>query len=1744
MNISNYLITELISESKKTLIYKGKNKINQNSVIIKMLVSDNPQAKEEDLKHEFEILSNLKSERVIKTYGLETIDGQLALILENFTGDLLKTAIIKKTPDLRSTIRIAMELAQGLGEIHHQHIIYKDVKPENILVNVDTLQVKYIDFGISTQLSREVQQMVNPSMLEGTLAYISPEQTGRMNRPLDYRTDLYSLGVTLYQLFTKKVPFEFDNPMELIHAHIAKSPMPPDEVDPTLPRAISNIILKCMAKEAEERYQSAFGLKNDLEACLNQLNDKGAIDVFLVGQNDIYDHFHIPSKLYGREKEIQHLYKNFQEITSGKAKLLNVKGYSGIGKTSLVNEVQQPLIRKEGYFIRGKFDLFKRDIPYLGFIQALQDLVRQILTESDEQLDYWKIKITKALGDNSKVICDVIHELKLLIGEPADVPVLPPKESENRFNYTLSNFIDAFCEWDHPLVMFLDDLQWADANSLRFIEYFMTDLSHKNFLLIGAYRDNEVDPHHPLIMTIDNLKKFGTSVDELEILPLELKSVEEIIQDTFHSSHSDILELSRLVYQKTRGNPFFINQFLKDLYKKNLFNFDAANQNWTADLMQIEKMEVTDNVADLMSKKLKEFGTATQYSLKIGAAIGQIFNLQTLATIQKITSDQIRKDLLPALHEELIFKILEEQSLDSSAISYSFQHDRIRQAAFNLITPEEKSSLHYRIGKALLQNTPPDQLDDSIIDIVNQLNAGKECVVEPQEKLLLAKLNLTAGKKAQHSTAFMLAASYFSVGIEMLEKDSWQSQYELTFELYSYAAFCEQLIENHARAEMLFNKAAQNARTLREKGNLYIEKMTPYGLVHYQKAIADGTEALKLFGLTMPTSMMKLEFIKEILKIKWQLLFKDPESIKNLPILTDEQIKVIIGIYSSIIYPTYGSSLIAPIMALRCATLTLKHGLTEQGLYSLVCYGVVAGSDLLKDYRTCYEFGKVALELIDLFPRNRVTIDTIYITYLITQRWGRHVKELIDPLIKTARLELETGNLPRTASIYLSVSIYSFRSGKPIEEILNEIDHFFYESEKYHFKFGIETWIIMRQLCLALQGLTQYPTESYPAGPFPKERANLFNEILKGELSPTFNYAQNVWNVYLSYLHEQYDQALPFAKKLLNGRHTFVNYPLWDTFYFYYALTLCAISIRDKNYKYRNELNKLQKLISAWAKACSVNFQHQFLLLSAEIAQIEGKKDLALDFYENALKEAKANGFLHEEALIYERLGKFYLSMQKESIANFYLQEAFNGYSKWGATYKANLLRQQFPSLLSTSSFVLPDKGSTQRITQTQRGDTLTFKTTASTTSDQYDINTIIEIFHVISKEIELNKLIQTAMHMIMINAGADKAFLILDHNGKLLVQAELLSSQAQATILDNIPLKQRQDQLCAAAVSFVARSKEPLILNDATHEGNYTTDPYVLAQKPQSIAIFPLIQQEKLVGILYLDNHQLKNVFTESRTNMLSMISTQIAISIENAKFYAELESKVDDRTKELKIKNEKINEAMHQLQSMQEQLIRQEKLKEREMIKNKFGKYIPNPMVLEQIADKDVELGGEEKEVTVLFCDIRNFTSISENLTPKQVVDVLNRFFTDMIDIIRRHHGIVDKFIGDAVMAIFGALETDPQQAKNAVEASLEIQQRMKTFNEDINIDLQIKVGVGINTGKALLGNIGSDERLEYTVIGDTVNVASRVESLNKELNTSILITESTFSQLDSSFKTKNKGKVAVKGKAHEIQVYEIYE
>ncbi|MEG4852559.1 AAA family ATPase [Microcoleus sp. B5-D4] len=1705
LSIPGVAVQTLLYESVNSLVYRAIREADKGPIILKLLKESYPTPQElVRYRTEYRITQELKEAGVVQVYDLQKYQNSLVMFVEDFGGESLTIWMQQRKFSLKEFLQIAIATTEALGKIHSANIIHKDINPSNIVYNAETKQLKIIDFGISTQLTRETPTLKNPNILEGTLAYISPEQTGRMNRTLDYRTDFYSLGITFYELLTGKLPFETEDPLELVHCHIARQPLTPHEIKPEIPLIVSQIVSKLMAKNAENRYQTALGLKHDLERCLVLLQATGNIELFGLGTRDITDRFLIPEKLYGRETEVDDLLAAFERVSTGSAEMMLVAGLSGIGKTAVVNEVHKPIARQRGYFIKGKYDQFQRNIPFSAFVQAFRELMGQLLSESDAQLHRWKTMILTAVGSRGQVLIEVIPELEHIIGAQSPALELSGSAAQNRFNLLMQKFVQVFTQAEHPLVMFLDDLQWADSASLKLLQLLMEDTGH--LLVLGAYRDNEVSPAHPFMLTVDEIVKSGAVVNTITLQPLSLAYLNQLVADTLICNLSFAGPLTELVYQKTKGNPFFSTQFLKSLYEDGQIIFDWDLGHWQCDIAQARLTHASD-VVEFMAAQLQKLPKETQNVLKLAACIGAQFDLDTLAIVSEQLPEQTASALWKALQEGLIRLIKEgynflqtDAQYPTESVAnpiYKFLHDRVQQAAYSLIPENKKKATHLKIGQLLLHKYSDIEREEKLFDIVGHLNQGIELINQLSEREALALLNLEAGGKARNSTAYAAAMVYLQTGIELLTANCWLLQYELTLNLYVAATEAAYLNADFEGMEQMAALVLQEAKTILDKIKIYeIQIATHAAQGKMLEAIAVGRDALRLLGIDLPSEPDKATIGKALQALASQLQGRQIEQLLDLPLMTNPQNRAAMQLLRMLGAPVFQAMPgLLPLVTSTMVSLSLSFGNAPASTVGYAMHGMVLCAFLGKG-ETGYAFGKLALSLLDRFNVPELKSMILFVFSCFIQHHQEALWATVPTLKDGYTAGMETGDF-LYAGYNITIYFYAnFFGGVELDNWGAELADYSTALDRVKQYSAQDDLDMMRQ---TVQNLTECVSQpDCLIGTAYDETVIIPKRYHNNEFTAlAFIYINKLL---LAYSFGNYSAAIYHITQVNSYLMAVSGSVYFPIFPFYAALTHLALfptQLEIEQVEIIAQVQTHQTTLQQWAENAPMNYLHKWYLVEAERYRVLGNKAEAIEMYDRAISLAKENLFLNEEALANELAAKFYLEWGKEKFAQLYMIEAYYCYVQWGATAKVRDLETRYPQLLKPIQSPNKNTKTTATVTTTGSGSNL-------------DITTVMKASQAISGEIRLDHLMSSLMKILMESAGAQRGYLILSYQGTLLIEAEGTINSEQVTVLQSISVETCQE-LSSAIVNYVARTQESVVLDDAVREGQFTNDPYIQKNQPKSILCVPLINQSQIVSIVYLENNLTAGAFTPERVELLKVLSGQAAISIQNSKLYTEV--------RENETRLAQLNKA--------------------------YERFVPSQFLqfLEKSSIIDVELGDQvQLEMSVLFSDIRDFTTLSETMTPEDNFKFINSYLSRMEPVINTNNGFIDKYIGDAIMALFSG------EADNAVNAGIAMLHRLVEYNQirANSGNAPIQIGIGINTGSLMLGTVGGQNRMDGTVISDAVNLASRVEGLTKNYGVSLLITQETYSRLEnpSKYAIRTLDTVKVKGKSELVTVYEVFD
>lgn len=1616
VNIPGYQIGSKIYEGNKTIIYNGIRLNDGISVLLKFLYADYPDLNDIDkLKKQYILNQQIHSNNIIKIYSIEYYEKTPILILEYFGGESLNNIFnSSKKIKLIDFLEIAVEISQGLIDIHNNNIIHKTIIPSHIIVNMKDKIAKLTGFENSTLFSEGINSLDKITELETMLNYISPEQTGRMNSSIDYRTDFYSLGVVFYELLTGFLPFKAEDNSGMIHCHLAVKPIAPVEMDSNIPQAISDIIMKLMEKMPDNRYQSAVSLKWDLEKCKNLLEITGSISNFEIAKRDISSVFEIPDKLYGRDQEIKLLKSAFKQINLTQKEIIMISGYSGVGKSELVNKFKTSIKNQPGYFISGKFDQFCNDIPS-ALIYSFNDLIRQILSENKEQVESWKRKLLNALGANGQVIIDIVPEVEKLIGKQKQAIEVSPQETKNRFYKVFKDFVKTFCELEHPLIIFWDDLQWADLSSLKLMETLISDFEIKNILFIGAYRYNEVDELHPLRLTINTIQNNNILVNTIFLKPLKSVYITQFISDTFHCNVEEAAALSKISMKKTDGNPFFLGQFLYLLYKEQLIWFDKKEWRWQWNLSEITKVNITENVVELINSRISKFDKSTFEILKLAACIGSSFDFNLLSVLSKIilknTNDDIQYAIYEALKESIILPAFNNNYINETGkpiqTNYIFLHDRIQQAIYSLIDEDQKKEIHLKIGKLMLSNDDWLKQEGNILDIVTQLNLGIDLIKNTSEIFQIAELELMAGKFAKKSTAYDTAYKYILIGINLVEPLGWQTSYELIHSLYVQAAEIACLNGDYEAVERYTEIALANSQTDLDEIELYEIKMISYTAQNKKSEVLDtALFVLKLLGMNFPKNPRITHVLASFIKTKVMLIGKQPDSLIELPQMTNLFLCAALRIMVKMGMSTY---MLDPnlflLITLKAVRLYLRHGNLNSSPIGYAAYGMLLCS--IGDIDSGYKFGQLALELLDKFDEKEYKAQTYVLINCFINPWRQDINSTLSKYIDAYNMGLETGNINYACTSACLHSISSYYSGKNLANLEVEMSDFSKIMHKLKNEEAFVTQSIFQQ---AVQNLIGSSENTYHL------KGRVYDEdemIIKHENSKDIGTLCSVYlnKAILSYLFYEYDDAIKISKIAgsyldgVTGTLSFSIYYFYNTLIMISCFERCSSLFEKKQIMFKISSN--EKKLKKWSQHAPDNFLHKFYLIKAEKARILGKTYDAIYFYEKAIKTAAENNYIQDEALSNELAAKFYLSMENKRIAKIYFEQSIYCYNLWGAKAKANHIIKSYNQLLNLH------KVSNQIINDTN----ITLNKKLSNPIG-LDIAAIIKTTHTISGEIKLEELLKKLLYILLENAGAQRICYLIKREEKYVILAEGNIADNQIEVMKEEDLESNLD-LPKKIIYYVIHSKDTIILNSSSISEKFVTDTYITEKNPKSVMCMPVLNKGNLIGILYLENSLIEGAFDNERIEIIKIISSQLAISLENAILYNDLERS----EKQLREHHDKLEELIEKRTTkLKEEIIerkRAEKLLE-EMASHDYLTGLANRKLFQSQLSYSLEFSkANSLSLAILFIDLDGFKAINDSFGHDCGDIVLKTIAERLLKTVRKFD-LVSRFGGDEFVII----------------------------------------------------------------------------------------------------------------------------
>lgn len=1479
--VPGYRLGARLHDGGSTLVYRAIRDAGSRPVVLKLLRQEALSRENlASLQHEFALLQRLDSDHVVHALTLDRSGAAPCLVLEDCGGEALDRILARNAATLGQSLELAIGITRGLVAIHDAGIIHKDINPSNILHDPASGMVKVMDFNIATTMNRENATLSAPGVVPGTLAYMSPEQTGRMNRALDYRTDLYSLGATLYELLTGRPLFVVTEPIEWFHCHIARTPLAPADISPGVPRVVSDLVMKLLAKTAEDRYQSARGLLSDLQACRDQYRENHDIRPFPLALRDVPERFRIPQKLYGREADVAALMTAFDHAYD-KVSLALVAGPSGMGKSSLIRELYRPVTARHGYFIVGKFDLLQRDVPYGGLVQALRDLIQQVLTESAERVALWKARILADVGDNTGLLTGLIPDLELIVGPQPRVPEAPALEAEQRFRLTLFSFMRVFSRADHPLVLVLDDLQWADSSTMRLADLLVDQMEGDRLLVVGAFRDNEITPDHPLIPVLTNIDQTDVVVTRINVGPLGHDHLCQLLADTFRTGTDEVASLARLVVRKTEGNPFFVDAFLEEQHRQGTIAFDASRGRWTWDLERMEQQRITDNVAGLMTHKLQSLAPATRQVLQHAACVGGRFPLALLVELTGDTPARVVEHLRPALDDGMITAVKDRYQLtelvqngvsDSLTVELVFSHDRIQETAYALVSPGDQARAHLRIGRWLRASAGDSARDEALFAIVNHLNIATALMTDPEERLQLARLNMLAGRRARQAASYPIAFSHFRRAIALAGDNPWRDHYPLALEMYAAAAEAAAAVADHTALDQLVNTGQEQARDLLDSIPFHEILITHcVGRGELERAIALAKPILAALGHHYPAGRpRKLHVILRFLGLKRRLARMTMARLRALPDCDDPRQLAAARIGASIgSAAMFAEPMLLPLMVIRSVEMTLDYG---HNPHSVGGYGIVGMmyASSLGDARTGLELGQLSLELSRRFPDAHHQGRALHIFGALVQHWGEPLANTFAPLREASRLCLESGDFEYAIHAANLHGEHLYLQGEDLDRAEQQTAADLATFRALHQGPQLHHLEARLQGIHNLQGLNDNPARLAGASydidvMMPRHRATRDGAMIAHIRSK---------QLLLQY-HFRADADARGSIAELQGNSADI-----DGFYggswtlFLSALVCLRFAGQAGGVNRLRWLRKAawcQRKLNAFARGNPDNFRNKVHLVAAEKLRVQGREFEAHAQFDRSEAWAGQQNFLHEQALANELCGQMHLAAGRQTLGEPYLRRACQLYRRWGALAKVRDIETRFPQLSMDKA---PETPGTTRVTPL----------------DSIDLTSLMKALKAIASEQIHSRMVATIIRIALEFAGAQRGILVLrDADGSLCIEAEASVDQDTPKILQSLPLAQSQ-ALSQATVNYVSRTGEGVVIHDALatagavpglHRETYVTDNQV-----RSVLCLPIKtgseDQTALMGLLYLENNRASNCFTDDRFGALEIICIAAAGRLE----------------------------------------------------------------------------------------------------------------------------------------------------------------------------------------------------------------------------------------------------------------------
>jgi predicted ATPase/class 3 adenylate cyclase/tRNA A-37 threonylcarbamoyl transferase component Bud32 len=1702
MRIVGYSALESVpTQSAGSVVYRATRDVDGTPVVLKTPRGRPTRVVRDRFSRERDVLLHVAGPGVIACLAIEEHDGAPVLVLGDRGLRSLDHQLRGHPLPVAHALVVARGIADALARVHAKQVVHKDVNPTNVLVSSDGRDVVLIDFGIASRVSRERATGASAEVLEGTLSYLAPEQSGRMNRSVDWRSDLYALGATLYEMITGRPPFSEAEPLAMVHAHIARTPPTPTDLQPRIPAVVSGIVMRLLHKSAEDRYQSADGLSADLSRCIAALETGAPLESFPLGTADVRRALEPSPRLYGRALEMALLERAFDRVKAGAVEIVRVSGEPGVGKTALVLELRERITPLGGALAAGKCDQLDRSAPFSVLAQAFRQRARMVLSQSDAEVQRVTKRVRAMPPEHIALLAASVPELARFVEGDLPTPsALPPSESETRLSVAARRLVRCFTSPDAPLVLFLDDLQWADGATLRLLSMLAGDPEASHVLIIAAHRDHGITKGHPLLVVLADLAARGTQVTHVPLAPLAQSDVVAFLADTLRTSQSEVAPLAEVLYQRTSGNPFFLLQMLEALDEAGAVTFDATARRFVLDPDEVRRITVRADVAELLAQRLLRLDDRAVDAIEGAALIGAQFEAGLLASLTETAVEEITAILEGPVEHGLI-DVLDARSPDRSAWRYGFVHDRVQQIAAERMSAERAAALHLRLGRMLLP-AARDARDARLFAAVDHLDAGRAQMTDAGERADLVQLNLEAGIRARSAGAYPAALTYFEVGRALASgtaggglRGAASSALDTSFALE--AAEAAYLATDFEKMEKLSDEVIAGSAHVLDRVRAHEVRVNAWiGKNDLERALAEGIEVLRLLDLDLPLQPHKGHVLAGLARTRFALTGYDADRIATLPPMSRPEALAATRIAMGLCSPAYYARPdLLPLVAFAMIRTTLSDGVSSGSSFAFALWGLVMAS--LGAIETGYSFGLLALRLKDRTDDVRTGNrgDHLHHAHLVI--WKHPYAEARAGLRRTYETGYTSGDLEYSAFSAMMSCTISLYAGFELTAVVDDMRAFRDAIRSLAMGTSLYTHEISMQAALCLRGGLDGGDAPWAMhGPIYDERVLIEVHEKANDATNLFSY--RVAKALLCIVFGRPDDA-EIALAWNRAHPDLAASTVISQMSIYFdvlaslmrARSLGAVARATLVMRVDRQLGTLRK----WADLCGANWRHRLDLALAERAVVAARDQEASTLYERAISGARSQGDMLDEALACERAAALHRAHGRSTAEQAYLSAARGAYERWGADAKVRTLERSFPELLV-------DRADAPRRTLSGIG-----RSTGPVSASAIDVSAFVASAQVIGKEMMLSRLVEALVRIALTSAGASRAVLLLERQGSLVAVAECIASPDVVVRTVSIAIEDEGAApfVAASAARFAQRSRTDVVLDDAQADAGYRRDPYVTSTGVRSLLCVPVEQQGKLSAVLHLEHGAAAGVFTHDRVALLRVLSSQAAIALENARLYEDLRVTADAQAR---------------------------------FVPKQFLESLSRPSIV------DVRLGDHvRKSMTVLFSDIRGFTPLVEHMRPEEHIGFINEYLRHMEPPILRAGGFVDSYIGDAIMALFDGASGG---ADEALEGAVGMARGLAALNEERRTAgaTPLRVGIGLHTGPLTLGTIGGPERMKCGVIGETVNLASRLEALTKTYDSTLLVSDHLVASLKRNDVPAMRvvDRVRMRGSAIPVTVHEV--